>query len=106
MAHGNFDFLEVELPFFLTKSGESQIKFHDLWHTAASIMLNHGIPVIVVSRRLGHAKPSITLDIYGHLMVNAQMEAAQLMDEIVTPIEWPLNDPLMAPKNHQLLDIS
>jgi site-specific recombinase XerD len=30
-------------------------------------MLNNGIPVIVVSKVLGHSKPSITLDIYGHL---------------------------------------
>jgi integrase len=44
-----------------------QIRFHDLRHTAASLMLNHGIPVIVVSKMLGHSKPSITMDIYGHL---------------------------------------
>jgi integrase len=41
-------------------------RFHDLRRTAASLMLNHGIPVIVVSRRLGHAKAGITLDIYGY----------------------------------------
>ncbi len=36
-------------------------------HTAASLMLNKDVPVITVSKRLGHAKPSTTLDIYGHL---------------------------------------
>jgi len=46
-------------------------------------MLNHGIPVIIVSRRLGHARPSITLDIYGHLIQPMQGEAARLVDELI-----------------------
>ena len=50
-------------------------------------MLNHGVPVIVVSRRLGHAKASITLDVYGHLMPGMDAEAAEIMDELVTPIQ-------------------
>jgi integrase len=50
-------------------------------------MLNYGIPVIIVSRRLGHARPSITLDIYGHLIPGKQEEAAELMDSLLTPIE-------------------
>jgi integrase len=52
----------------LEVAGLPDIRFRDLRYTAASLMLNHGIPVIIVSRRLGHAKPSITLDIYGHLI--------------------------------------
>jgi integrase len=50
-------------------------------------MLNHGIPVIVVSRILGHAKPSITLDVYGHLIPSMQIEAAQKIDELIMPVE-------------------
>jgi integrase len=50
-------------------------------------MLNNNIPVIVVSRRLGHAKPSITLDVYGHLIPGKQEEVAELMDELLTPIQ-------------------
>ena len=70
----------------IADAGLPIIRFHDLRHTAASLMLNLGIPVLVVSKRLGHAKPSITLDIYGHLISVYQDEAASLMDEIVTPI--------------------
>ena len=40
-----------------------QIRFHDLRHIVASLMLNNGIPVLVVSKRLGHSKPSITLTV-------------------------------------------
>jgi integrase len=70
----------------LQDAGLPDIRFHDLRHTAASLMLNHGIPVIVVSRRLGHAKPSITLDVYGHLIPSMQNEAAQKIDELITPV--------------------
>jgi len=49
-------------------------------------MLNNGVPPIVVSRILEHAKPSITLDLYGHLYHEMQGEAARVMDELVTPV--------------------
>ena len=71
----------------LQEAGLPAIRFHDLRHTAASLMLNHGIPVLIVSKRLGHAKPSITLDIYGHLIPSMQEQVAQIMDEVITPIE-------------------
>ena len=66
--------------------GLPAIRFHDLRHTAASLMLNANIPVIVVSRRLGHARASITLDVYGHLIPSMQSEAAELIDQMVTPV--------------------
>lgn len=53
------------------------MRFHDLRHIEATLMLNHGIAVIVISRRLGHAKPSILLGVYGHLILSMQAEAAQ-----------------------------
>ena len=43
-------------------------KFHALRHTHATWLLAAGIPLVDVSRRLGHAKPSITLDLYSHAM--------------------------------------
>jgi integrase len=67
----------------LKASGLPKIRFHDLRHTAASLMLNHGIPVLIVSKRLGHSKPSITIDVYGHLIPSKQEEAAQLMDNLI-----------------------
>jgi integrase len=79
----------------LQESGLPKIRFHDLRHTAASLMLNYGIPVLIVSRRLGHAKASITLDVYGHLVPGKQEEAATLMDELMTPVSLEI-----APKLH------
>ena len=70
----------------LKKAGLPNIRFHDLRHTAATLMLLSNIPILIVSRRLGHAKVSTTLDIYGHFIPGMQDQAAQMMDELVTPI--------------------
>lgn len=43
--------------------------------------------MIIVSRRLGHSKASITLDIYDHLIPSMQNEAAELIDELVIPVK-------------------
>lgn len=45
-------------------------KFHCLRHTHATRLLAEGVPLIEVSRRLGHATPTMTLNIYGHAMVD------------------------------------
>jgi hypothetical protein len=67
-------------------------------------MLNYGIPPIIASRRLGHSRVSITLDTYGHLIPELQSEAADLMDELITPIRIKLHttahEPIIAPDNY------
>jgi integrase len=82
--------LRLDFNRVVERSGVPRVRFHDLRHSAASLMLNNGIPVIVVSKILGHAKPSITLDIYGHLYNEMQGDAARLMDELVSPIKFTL----------------
>ena len=42
---------------------------------------------MIVSKRPGHAKPSIALDIYGHLIPSMQEQVTQIIDEVITPIE-------------------
>lgn len=84
--------LRIDFIRTLDATGLPRIRFHDLRHTAASLMLNHGIPVIVVSKILGHAKPSTTMDIYGHLIHEMQGEAARVMDDLVTPIRVEISE--------------
>jgi integrase len=84
----------------LKAAGIAGVRFHDLRHTAASLMLHKGVSVLVVSKRLGHAKASITLDIYGHLVPSMQEQAAEIMDEVTTPVSLP-EMPLVAPELHQ-----
>jgi IS30 family transposase len=60
----------------LKQAGLPQVRFHDLSHSNPSIIINHGVPVIIVSRRLGHARTSITMDVFGHLLPSMQDEVA------------------------------
>jgi integrase len=46
------------------------VRFHALRHTFASMMIKAGVDVLSLSRRLGHGKPSLTLDVYCHLFGN------------------------------------
>lgn len=59
--------------------------YHNLRHTAASLMLNNNIAPITVARRLGHSRASITLDIYRHLIPGLQEEVANRIDDLVLP---------------------
>ena len=47
----------------------------------------NGVPVIVVSKILGHSKTSITLDTYGHMILEMQEDVARMMDDLVIPIK-------------------
>lgn len=72
----------------LERTNLPKIRFHDLRHTAASLMINRGIPIVVVSKIMGHSKPSVTLNIYSHCVSELQYKAAQVMEEITTPIAF------------------
>ena len=71
-------------------TGLPQIRFHDLRHTAATLMLNYGTPIPVVSKRLGHSKVSMTLDTYAHAIPSKHTEAAELMQKLMTPNAIPV----------------
>lgn len=59
-----------------TADGLPAVRLHDLRHTHATLMLGAGVPVKVVSERLGHASVTITLSIYAHVMPGMQADAA------------------------------
>lgn len=61
-------------------SGVPQIRFHDLRHTHATILLQMGENPKVVSERLGHSEVGITLDTYSHVLPNMQKELANNFD--------------------------
>lgn len=76
----------------LQDAGLPAIRFHDLRHTNASLLLNQGKPVITVSRSLGHANASITLDIYGHLISSMQNDIGDMNDDLVMPVAIDLDE--------------
>jgi len=71
----------------LAQAGLPDIRFHDLRHTAATLMLQQGINPKVVQERLGHADISLTLNTYSHVLPSMQEEAAEKMDELLTLFE-------------------
>jgi integrase len=58
--------------------GVPGIRLHDLRHCHATILLLAGVPVHVVSQRLGHASPVVTMTVYAHVLPGSQREAASL----------------------------
>ena len=58
---------------------------HTLRHSLASILIGNGQDVVSVSKRLGHAKTSITLDTYAHVLEKADKAASDLIGEILYP---------------------
>lgn len=67
---------------FLKRSGLPHIRFHDLRHAHATLMLLQGVHPKVVSERLGHASVGITLDTYSHVLPTMQSEAVKAFDEL------------------------
>ena len=53
-----------------------RIRLHDLRHTHATILLKAGVPVKVVSERLGHSSPAFTMTVYQHVLPGMQADAA------------------------------
>lgn len=60
-----------------------RLRFHDLRHTHCAHLIGAGVNVKTISRRLGHASVSFTLDRYGHLMPEADGEAAAAVAALV-----------------------
>lgn len=60
------------------------IRLHDLRHTNASHLVSSGIDIETVAKRLGHSKPSFTLDVYGHALEENDEKASDKLEEIFT----------------------
>lgn len=71
---------------FVKRSGLPPVHVHSLRHTYASMMIAQGTPLVVVSRRLGHAQVSTTANIYAHVIASADEKAAQIGDELADSI--------------------
>ena len=67
----------------LAKSTLPRIRLHDLRHTHASILLKAGVPVKVVSERLGHSSPAFTMTVYQHVLPGMQADAAATFSTVV-----------------------
>ena len=66
-----------------TIAGVKKIKFHGTRHTSATLSLQAGVPIQVVSARLGHAKVSMTLDVYWHALPSMRADAAATLGALL-----------------------
>jgi integrase len=73
------DYLSRALRSQVRKAQVPQIRFHDLSHTHATIMLAAGVPVKVVSERLGHSTPAFTMAVCQHVLPGMQRDAVQMV---------------------------
>jgi integrase len=66
------------------EAGVPRIRFHDLRHTAASLLIRQGVPAKVVSDRLGHADVAFTLSVYTHLYDDQRRAAAIPLSQLLS----------------------
>jgi hypothetical protein len=64
-------------------AGVRPVRLRDLRHGAASLMLAGGMPLALVSKRLGHSSITITADTYTHMLEDANREAARVTEQLV-----------------------
>ena len=67
----------------LERAGLPRMRFYDLRHTAATLLLSEGVHPKVVAERLGHSSITITLDTYSHVLKGMQREAAAKLDGLL-----------------------
>lgn len=68
----------------IKESGNKKIRFHDLRHTHATLLLKQNTNPKIVAERLGHSNTRTTLDIYSHLLPNMQKDTAKLFGDMLS----------------------
>jgi integrase len=72
----------VQLKRLLKKAGLPDIRFHDLRHSAATLLLSMGVHPKIVQEILGHSEISMTMDVYSHVLPTMQREAVNRLNQI------------------------
>lgn len=68
----------------LNRAGIDKIRFHDLRHTYASLLLANGAPMKYVQHQLGHSSITMTMDLYTHLLPEVNDKCVNLLNNIVS----------------------
>ena len=80
-------YVTAHFPVLLERSGLRPIRFHDLRHTCASLLVSLNVNMKVIQRYLGHSNMSTTADIYSHLDANATGEAGMKLGKLLADDE-------------------
>jgi integrase len=76
------DYITNEFPKFMEEHGFRRLRFHDLRHSCASLLLANGVSLKQIQEWLGHSTFAITADTYAHLEFQSKQQAAQAMSWI------------------------
>jgi integrase len=68
---------------FIKRSGLPEVTLHSLRHTHATLLIADGTDIVTVSKRLGHANTSVTLDVYAHAIASRDRLAADRIDQLL-----------------------
>jgi integrase len=71
----------------LKRAGLPKMRFHDLRHTFASLLIEQGENIKYVQTQLGHSSPTVTLDVYAHLIKPVNRESANRLESTVFSID-------------------
>lgn len=74
----------------LTRAGLPDIRFHDLRHSNATLMLRNNVPAKIVQSIFGHSKVSTTLDLYSHVITEMQEPAVAVVENLLQGSKKPL----------------
>ena len=74
------NYLSAQFPRFLERHGLRKIRFHDLRHSCASLLLSQGIPLRSISEWLGHSCLAITSDCYSHLDFSSKVASSVALE--------------------------
>ena len=77
------DYVSSHFKLLLKNLGMPHIRFHDLRHTTASLLIEAGWSMLDIKEQLGHVSISSIADTYGHIFVKAKREMAKEMDNIL-----------------------
>ncbi|GGJ60821.1 tyrosine-type recombinase/integrase [Streptomyces brasiliensis] len=78
---------------FLDRAGLRRIRFHDLRHSTATLLLEQGVDLVVIKELLGHAHIGVTAGVYAHVRLRLQRQAIDTLSGALGATEEPPNDP-------------
>ena len=78
------NYLTEYFPKYIAKHGMPKMRFHDLRHSCASLLLANDVPLKQIQEWLGHSDIGTTANIYSHLDYKSKITSANVMDNILT----------------------
>ncbi len=76
-------YITTHFPIILKRLGMKKIRFHDLRHSCASLMLANGVPMKMIQDWLGHSNMSTTANIYSHVDSASKLASARVIDDVL-----------------------